>query len=100
MEVSASRRSRLLRFYVSVIAVGALAALLLVSDVQVSDWSGSFLNGLIAILIVALAAEISSVSVQRGTARLSVAFIPLLAAAFLFEPFWAMVLGGVTFFFD
>src|SRR6266498_6139729 len=99
MEVSASRRSRLLRFYVSVIAVGALAALLLASDVQVWDWSGSFLNGLIAILIVALAAEISSVSVQVGTATVSVAFIPLLAAAFLFEPFWAMVLGGVTFFF-
>ncbi len=98
MEVSASRRSRLLRFYVSVIAMGALAALLLASDVQVWDWSSSFLNGLIAILIVALAAEITSVSVQLGTATVSVAFIPFLAATFLFEPFWAMALGGVTFF--
>src|SRR6266540_2725276 len=99
MEVSASRRSRLLRFYVSVIAVGALAALLVASDVQVWDWSSSFLNGLIAILILALAAEISSVSLHLCTASVSVSFIPLLAATFLFEPFWAMTLGGVTFVF-
>ena len=61
---------------------------------EVWDWSSRFSNGLIAILAVAFAAEMSSVSMQLGTASMSVAFIPFLAAIFLFGPFWAMTLGG------
>jgi len=89
---------RLLRFYVSAIAVGALVTILLAARNETWDLSSTVLNGLIALLAVAFAAEISSVSVQLGTATVSVAFIPFLAATFLFPPFWAMVLGGVTFF--
>jgi hypothetical protein len=90
--------SRLLRFYVSAIACGAIVALVLASRGEIWDWSSRFSNGLIAILAVAVAAEMSSVSVQLGTATMSVAFIPFLAAAFLFGPFWAMGVAGATFF--
>ena len=48
-------------------------------------------------MAVAVAAEMSSVSVHLGTATMSVAFIPFLAAIFLFGPFWAMVVAGTTF---
>lgn len=64
------------------------------------EWDGSsrFLNGFIAILAVGLAAEISSVSLHVGSSILSIAFIPFLAATFLFPPGWAMALGGITVF--
>jgi len=91
-------RSRLLRFYVSAIACGAITALVLASRGEVWDWSSRFSNGLIAILAVAVVAEMGSVSMQLGTARMSVAFIPLLSATFLFGPFWAMAVAGSTFF--
>src|ERR1700681_1100224 len=91
-------KSRLLHFYVSAIACGAIAALVMAGRSEVWDWSSRFSNGLIAILAVAVAAEMSSVSVQLGTATMSVAFIPFLAAAFLFGLFWAMAVAGATFF--
>lgn len=97
MELASARRSRLLTFYVAVIAVGAALALLLAGWDESWDWSSKTSNGLIIIFVVALAAETSSVKVQLGTSTMSVAFIPLLAAVFLFGPFWAMVIGGVTF---
>jgi hypothetical protein len=88
---------RLLKFYVSAIAFGAIVAVVLAGQGEIWDWSSRFSNGLIAILAVAVAAEMSSVSVQLGTATMSVAFIPFLAAIFLFGPFWAMVVAGTTF---
>ena len=91
-------RSRLLQFYVSAIACGAIVALVMAGRSEIWDWSSRFSNGLIAILAVAVAAEMSFVSVQLGTATMSVAFIPFLAAIFLFGPFWAMAVGGATFF--
>ena len=74
------------------------AALALAGRDEVWDLSSRFSNGLIAILAVAVLSEMSSVSMQLGTARMSVAFIPLLAATFLFGPFWAMATAGSTFF--
>src|ERR1700681_1730754 len=91
-------RSHLLRFYVSAIACGAVVALFMAGRGEIWEWVGRFSNGLIAILAVAAVAEMSSISVQLGTATVSVAFIPFLAATFLFGPFWAMVVGGATFF--
>jgi len=91
-------RSHLLKFYVSAIACGAILALVLAGRGENWDWSSRFSNGLIAMLAVAVAAEMSFISVQIGTATMSVAFIPFLAAIFLFGPFWAMALGGATFF--
>jgi len=97
MDIYVSHRTRVLKFYVVAIAAGATAGLFLTGWGETWDWSSRFFNGLIAVLAVALAAETGSVSVQLGTATVSVAFIPFLAAAFLFEPFWAMLVGGVTF---
>ncbi len=90
--------SRLLKFYVCAVACGAIAALVLASIHPDWDNSDKFLNGFIAILAVGLAAEISSVSLHVGSSILSIAFIPFLAATFLFPPMWAMVLGGITVF--
>jgi len=77
--------------------MGGTLALFVAGWGETWDWSSKASNGLIIIFLVALAAETSSVKVQLGTSTMSVAFIPLLAAAFLFGPFWAMVIGGVTF---
>lgn len=61
-------------------------------------WSASprFINGFIALLGIGLAAELSSVKLNVGSSTLSIAFIPFLAAAFLFDAIWAMVLCGLT----
>lgn len=91
-------RPFLLKFYVSAVAAGAVLALVMGVWGQAWDSSPAFGNGLIAILAVALAAELSSVNVQVGTATMSIAFIPFLAATLLFSPLWAMILGGLTFF--
>ncbi|HXF95710.1 MAG TPA: HD-GYP domain-containing protein [Gemmatimonadales bacterium] len=65
-----------------------------------AQWSDSndFLNALVALLGVAFAAELSSVSLFVGTATMSISFIPFLAAVFLFDQLWAMLIGGTTFF--
>lgn len=99
MDFASRRHQRLIRFYVSVIAVGGAVALILAGWGESWDWSSKTTNGLILVFLVALAAETSSVKVQLGTSTMSVAFIPLLAATFLFGPFWSMVIGGVTFLF-
>ncbi len=85
-----------INYYVSCVALGGVVALVLAAWGQSWDNSPTFVNGLIAILAVGLAAELSSVSVQVGTATVSIAFIPFLAAAFLFPPFYAMLIGGLT----
>src|SRR3989454_3586316 len=90
--------SRLLKFYVVAVVAGATAALALASVHPEWDNSDKFLNGFIAILAVGLAAEISSVRLHVGSSILSIAFIPFLAATFLFPPVWAMILGGITVF--
>jgi putative nucleotidyltransferase with HDIG domain len=88
--------ARLLKFYVLAVTAGAVAALVLTWLSTGWDSSNLFLNGFIAILAVGLAAEISSVSLHVGSSILSIAFIPFLAATFLFPSAWAMGLGGVT----
>jgi hypothetical protein len=94
--ISASRRP--IGYYVSCVVLGGVVALALAGWHQEWDSSQRFVNGLIAILAVGLAAELSSVSVQVGTATVSIAFIPFLAGAFLFPPFYAMLIGGLTMF--
>ncbi|MGH7699099.1 MAG: HD-GYP domain-containing protein [Gemmatimonadales bacterium] len=88
----------LLRFYVASVVVGALAALLFAAQGTTWTDSNDFVNAFLAMLAVALAAELSSVSVNVGTATMSIAFIPFLASIFLFDQLWAMVIGGTTFF--
>src|SRR5207247_3371685 len=73
-----------LKFYVATVLVGAIASLGIA--VWGQDWQSSnvFTNGVVVILAVGLAAELSSVSLHVGSSILSIAFIPFLAAAFLF----------------
>jgi len=97
MQVPAVRENGLLRFYVSAVAAGAAVALAAGGVALEWDTSASFLNALIAILALAVAAQVTSVRVNVGTATMSIAFIPFLAGVFLLEPIWAMSLGGVTF---
>jgi HD domain/MASE9 len=97
MNVAADRTESVLRFYVLALAAGALIALGIAAANVQWDPSTSFLNGLIAILALAVAAQVTSVSVNVGTASMSMAFIPFLAGVFLFEPLWAMCIGGLTF---
>jgi putative nucleotidyltransferase with HDIG domain len=98
MQTAATDTSRLLKFYVSAVAAGAVAALVLSGLRQGWDLSDKFTNGFIAILAVGLISEISSVSVHVGSSVFSIAFIPFLAGTFLFDPFWAMTLGGTSVF--
>src|SRR2546422_5071538 len=90
--------SGLIKRYVFWVGAGAAFALALSSLGQ--DWSVSpkLLNGLIAILAVGLAAELSSMSVSVGSSLISIAFIPYLGAAFLFPPALAMSVVGLTVF--
>jgi putative nucleotidyltransferase with HDIG domain len=94
MQTSSVGHNSLLRFYVSAVAAGAALALALAASQHGWDTSERFANGFIAILAVGLIAELSSVSVNLGSSVFSIAFIPFLAATFLFRPFWAMTLGG------
>src|SRR6266705_712907 len=91
-------RSGMIKRYVIWVALGATAALTISAWGQ--DWhtSPKLLNGLIAILAVGLAAELSSMSVHVGTSSISIAFIPYLGAAFLFPPALAMSVVGLTVF--
>jgi putative nucleotidyltransferase with HDIG domain len=98
MRASLIDYNRLLKFYVTAVATGAVAVLVVASAGLEWDGSNAFLNGFIAILAVGLAAEVSSVSLHVGSSILSIAYIPFLAATFLFPPIWAMMLGGITVF--
>lgn len=95
---SGQSRPSLLKFYVASVAVGAVAAIFIAARQAVWIDSNDFLNAVLAILAVAFAAEVASVSVNVGTATMSISFIPFLAAVFLFDQLWAMLIGGVTFF--
>ncbi len=96
MQTTSVGNNSLLRFYVSAVAAGAALALALAASQHGWETSERFANGFIAILAVGLIAEISSVSVNLGSSVFSIAFIPFLAATFLFRPFWAMTLGGLA----
>lgn len=98
MQVEPATSRSPINYYVSCVVLGGVAALLLAAWGQEWQTSPTFVNGLITILAVGLAAELSSVSVQVGTATVSIAFIPFLAGAFLFPPLYAMLIGGLTLF--
>lgn len=89
-------QKRHLRFYVSAILAGAIVALALGALGETWNGSSSFVNGFVALLALALTAEISAVGLSSKGTTFSVAFIPFLAATFLFQPIWAMVIVGVT----
>ncbi len=91
-----SAARHLLRFYVSSVAVGALVALLIAAWGQEWGFSRPLANALTVILGLALAAELSSVSMHIGTSTMSIVHIPLIAATFLFSPLWAMLIGAVA----
>lgn len=85
---------RLLRFYVSVITAGAISALVLTGTAAAWDTTNAFANGLVAMLAIGLLSELTSVSLHVGSSVFSIAFIPFLASAFLFPPFFAMLIAG------
>jgi len=89
-------RPRLLVFYVAIVVVGAVGALVIAAWGQSWQSSTVFANGVFAMLGIGIAAELSSVSLHVGSSILSIAFIPFLAGTFLFPPIWAMSLAGVT----
>jgi HD-GYP domain-containing protein (c-di-GMP phosphodiesterase class II) len=82
--------------YALIMGLGACAAIAAAAAGQAWPSSQAFWNGLISLFALALAAEMTAVKWQVGSAAFSMAFIPLLAAAFLFPPVWAMILGGAT----
>jgi HD-GYP domain-containing protein (c-di-GMP phosphodiesterase class II) len=98
MRVTRERNRSRLGFYVAAVTIGAVAALVLA--VWHHDWDTSprFLNGFIALVAVALAAEFSAVRLEVGSSTFSVAFVPYLAAVFLFGMAPAMLLGALTVF--
>ena len=97
MDTTASRIG-LLRIYVTAVVAAAVVALGVGAASTAWTPSNAFLNGLLSILAVALAAELSSVSLHVGTATMSISFIPFVSAVLLFDPIWAMAIGGSTFF--
>lgn len=82
--------------YVRLVFLAAAVALVVAGWGEKLQGSEAFLNALISILALAFLAELSAVQVQPAGASQSMAFIPLLAAAFLFDPVWAMLIGGIT----
>jgi len=92
---SGSHRSAFSR-YALVMGLGAISAI--AAAVWREGWEASqpLWNGVIALLALALAAEVTAVKWQVGSAAFSMAFIPLLAGAFLFPCPWAMLIGGAT----
>ena len=89
-------RTRQLRFYVAAVSVGAIGALALAAVGESWDTSALLVNGCVSLLALALAAEVSAVGLSKKGTTFSVAFIPFVAATFLFPAAWAMAIAGVT----
>jgi len=85
-----------LRYYASAVIAGALVVIVVAAHGANWEWSPRFLNAILCIFAVALAAELSSVSMHVGTATMSVSFIPFISAILLFEPIWAVSIGALT----
>ena len=96
MKVLQTSPRYLLRFYVSCVALGAIAAIAMAAWHGEWEYSTRLMNGLVVVLALALVAELSSVSMHIGTSTMSIVHIPLIAATFLFQPLFAMLLGAVT----
>ena len=91
-----SQRLSVFHRYVGGVLLGAVAAIVLATWDQSWQLSPELLNAVISILALAFLAELTAVQVQPAGASQSMAFIPLLAAAFLFDPFWGMLIGAIT----
>lgn len=86
----------LLKYYVSCIALGAAVAVGVAAINSEWEYTPRLMNGLIVVLALALVAELSSVRMHIGTSTMSIVHIPLIAATFLFQPLFAMLVGAVT----
>jgi len=96
MDAETTPRRARLRYYASAVIAGAVVIFAVSAHGGNWEWSPRFLNALLCIFAVALAAELSSVSMHVGTATMSVSFIPFISAILLFEPIWAISIGGAT----
>lgn len=78
--------------------IGASATSAIAAALWRDGWqsSQSLWNGVISLLALALAAEVTAVKWEVGSATFSMAFIPLLAGTFLFPSVWAMLIGGAS----
>jgi len=85
-----------IRLLVSAVCVAGAGVLVLGAWGYEWESSAKVLNGVIALLALGLAAKLSAVSLNVGSATFSIAFIPFLASAFLFDPIWAMLIAGAS----
>lgn len=92
----ASQQSHQLRFYVYATVVGAVAVLIFTAWETTWDTPPGLYNAVITVLVIGLAAELGAVSLNIGSASFSVAFIPYLAAVYLFPPIWVVLVAGTT----
>jgi HD-GYP domain-containing protein (c-di-GMP phosphodiesterase class II) len=96
IDTNESPRRKLLNFYVSAVVAGAAVALVLAAWNQEWGTWRPLANALTAVVCLALAAELSSVSMHIGTSTMSIVHIPLIAAIFLFPPVYSMLVGATT----
>jgi len=88
---------RTIRLYVLAAAIAATVALCVAAwDYSWGIVSPKLLNAVLTILLVGLVAELGAVSLNIGSASFSVAFIPYLAATYLFPTIWAMLVAAVA----
>ena len=91
------RTGSIVGIYVAVVV--ALAAVLLVLVPWEGWWASyeQFVGALIALLLIGVLSEASSISLSYGSSTSSVAFVPFLAAMLLLGPGWSMLIAGISF---
>jgi hypothetical protein len=79
--------------------VVVLASILLVLVPWETGWAShdQFAPALLALLLIGVLSEASSISLSYGSATSSVAFVPFLAATLLLGPGWSMIIAGLSF---
>ena len=96
MEDLQGKAARSLVFYVTVVGLGAAAAVVFAARGYEWEWSSRVINALVALFAVGLAAELGSVRLHVSSSTFSIAFIPILAATFLLGAFPGMLLSGAV----
>ena len=89
-----AKRTPIIAYVLAVCLVSA--ALLLTADWEVPTTGSSFWNTFIALLILAIFAELFSTRLSVSTATTSVSFVPYIASIVLLGPSWAMAIAGMT----
>jgi hypothetical protein len=86
-----------LSVFLYVLLVCSLSCLALVTaNWEVASTNASFWNTFIALLVLAVFAELFSTRLSVSTATTSVSFVPYLASIVLLGPPWAMAIAGIT----